>query len=773
MCICVYFFNYFFLFFTRIRYPLSASSMAPKKILKKSARPVELDELDDLAAVLPVEKEPKPAVDRHYYKIANAVMTTLAFATRFYYIWYPNEVVFDEVHFGKFSTYYLERTYYFDLHPPFAKMLIAFVGWLIGFNGKFKFENIGLNYNEYSVPYIPLRSLSAILGTVTVPLMFSTLEECNYSVFTCILGAAIVAFDNAHVAETRLILLDATLVASVAASIYCYVRFSKLRKSPFSLDWYKWLALTGVALSCVISTKYVGILTFFTVGFAVAIDLWNLLDYKTGLTLRQFSKHFMARFFLLIVVPFIIYLSWFWVHFAILTKSGPGDAFMSADFQETLEESILAKESKEVNYHDIITLKHQKTECYLHSHPYRYPMRYDDGRISSQGQQVTCVKDPEGLKDLNNQWEILPVVPFQGKRTGHSVLQGDQFRLRHIGTNGYLLTHDVASPFYPTNEEFTIVTLEEGDSTRFNDTLFKFDPVDRKLDQVLKTKASVVKVNHVPTVVSMWTHDDQLLPEWGFHQQEVNGNKNLQEPTNNWVIDAIIDLKGPRSIYIPKPVKKMSFFKKWWELQFLMFEHNNKLSSEHPYASQPDAWPICRSGVSFWTKADLKQQIFFIGNIPGWWFQCFMILAFLTTIIVDQLTRQRNVLVLTKESRNKLYNTCGFFFVGWCFHYLPFFLMSRQKFLHHYLPAHLIAALLAAAMFEFLFTNNRTEEFCKKDEKPNSINQMVYIGSVVLVLSILISSFIFFAPITYGNISLSVNEVLQREWMDIKLNYNK
>lgn len=44
----------------------------------------------------------------------------------------------------------------------------------------------------------------------------------------------------------------------------------------------------------------------------------------------------MARAIGLIVVPFIIYLSFFYVHFAILTQSGTGDAFMSPAFQETL-----------------------------------------------------------------------------------------------------------------------------------------------------------------------------------------------------------------------------------------------------------------------------------------------------------------------------------------------------------------------------------------------------------------------------------------------------
>ncbi len=44
----------------------------------------------------------------------------------------------------------------------------------------------------------------------------------------------------------------------------------------------------------------------------------------------------MARATGLILVPFILYLSFFYIHFSILTTSGPGDSFMSPAFQETL-----------------------------------------------------------------------------------------------------------------------------------------------------------------------------------------------------------------------------------------------------------------------------------------------------------------------------------------------------------------------------------------------------------------------------------------------------
>ncbi|KAF4997591.1 hypothetical protein F66182_16333, partial [Fusarium sp. NRRL 66182] len=181
-------------------------------------------------------------------------MTVLAFATRFWMINYPDEVVFDEVHFGKFASYYLQRTYFFDVHPPFAKLLFAFVGWLVGYDGSFTFENIGDSYITNKVPYLAYRALPATLGSLTIPVVFDIMWESGYSLPACVLASGLMVFDNAHIGEDRLILLDACLVLSVAVSILCYVKFYKQRYNEFGRKWWKWLLLTGISLSCVIST---------------------------------------------------------------------------------------------------------------------------------------------------------------------------------------------------------------------------------------------------------------------------------------------------------------------------------------------------------------------------------------------------------------------------------------------------------------------------------------------------------------------------------------
>jgi dolichyl-phosphate-mannose-protein mannosyltransferase len=616
------------------------------------------------------------------------------------------------------------------------------------------------------VPYVAYRSLSATLGSLTVPLVFITMQQSGYSIPACVLASSLVLFDNAHVAETRLILLDATLIFSVALSFYCYVRFSKERNAPFSYNWWKWLLSTGVALSCVISTKYVGTFTFATVGTAVLVDLWNLLDFKAGLTLKQFARHFVARAFSLIILPFMIFLFWFYVHFAILTNSGPGDNFMSPEFQETLGENILAKEARQINYYDTVTLKHKDTGILLHSHDARYPLRYDDGRISSQGQQVTGYTH----RDSNNEWQILPVTDFpEDQREGHSVPAGSTIRLRHVVTNTYLLTHDVASPYYPTNQEFTTVNPELANGEKFNYTLFDLRMVSNKAGP-LRTKMGVFKLIHVPTKVAMWTHTKKL-PEWGFGQYEINGNKNVNEGSNNWYFDEITDLTDPERLkYTPKERKTLPFLKKYLELQSSMFAQNNALTKDHPYASQPLSWPFLVRGVSFWTKDKDRTQIYFTGNFIGWWLEISFIAVYLGILLADQLSRRRNIHALENSARNKLYNSLGFFFIGWATHYFPFFLMGRQKFLHHYLPAHLAAAYLTGGLFDFIFGEM---DIAEKRKKLSQNKNWTYIIATIVVLTLLIACFLYFGPLTYGWPGLTVEQIRSRQLMDIELHFSK
>ncbi|KAG8889578.1 hypothetical protein FRB98_003640 [Tulasnella sp. 332] len=702
--------------------------------------------------------------------IVASILFILALAFRFYKINHPDQVVFDEVHFGKFAAYYIKREYYFDVHPPLAKMLLGAAGWFVGFDGDFEFATIGDSYSVHHVPYIGIRSLGAFLGSLTVPIVFAIMKESGYPTAIAAFSSLLVLLDNAHVAQTRLILLDAALVFFMALSLLAYIKFRKLRYREYTPRWWAWMFATGTFLACTLGCKMVGLFTFLTIGTAVIVDLWQLLDIKKGLSMDQFWRHFAARALGLILWPAIIYLSFFWIHFKVLKYSGTGDSFMSPQFQETLAGNELLLNSQEIRYYDTVTIKHKDTKVFLHSHIDKYPLRYDDGRISSQGQQVTGYPH----NDTNNHWQIIPTKALPATGRGRLVRHGDQVQLLHVKTQTFLLTHDVASPLMPTNQEFTTYEPDETNS-RYAETLFTIDVLEALDGEPWKSKSGHFRLTHVQTKVHLWTHA-KPLPDWAYKQQEINGNKAVQDRSTTWFVENIItdepddESKNQTVVVEQKPVKHRNFFKKFFELQMLMLSHNAGLTASHPYASNPINWPFLMHGISFWTENDKKEQIYLIGNVASWWLCTLAISVLIGIFAADALARRRAVDPIPDDIRHRLINNAGFFVTAWAFHYFPFYLMNRQLFLHHYLPAHLASALVAGAVLNFIVTESIEFPISYATASaPTTRHPRTHtdIGSKAwtFVLSyalLLLGVYLYIAPLTYGAPSLDGDQVNRR-----------
>lgn len=92
---------------------------------------------------------------------------------------------------------------------------------------------------------------------------------------------------------------------------------------------------------------------------------------------------------------------------------------------------------------------------------------------------------------------------------------------------------------------------------------------------------------------------------------------------------------------------------------------------------------------------------------------------------------------------------CGFLFMGWCLHYLPFYLMNRQLFLHHYLPALYFAILLCCSVF---------------DLATSTLKARVRFGIAAVLIVIAIATFSHFSPLTYGS-AWTKKECQDAKWL--------
>jgi dolichyl-phosphate-mannose-protein mannosyltransferase len=122
---------------------------------------------------------------------------------------------------------------------------------------------------------------------------------------------------------------------------------------PFPLAYFSILTIFSVKLIGLFVTALVGVYTI--------EDLWEKFgDIKMPIvslflripypelvvsysSQRDHAKHWGARIFCLIIVPILVYMASFKIHFLILNHSGPGDAQMSSLFQANLEGNDFAQ----------------------------------------------------------------------------------------------------------------------------------------------------------------------------------------------------------------------------------------------------------------------------------------------------------------------------------------------------------------------------------------------------------------------------------------------
>ncbi len=79
------------------------------------------------------------------------------------------------------------------------------------------------------------------------------------------------------------------------------------------------MAFTGAFLGLASSVKWVGVFSIAFIGIFTVKELWDLACNST-VSLKSLFRHFLARFACLLVLPAVIYISTFFIHFKMAYK---------------------------------------------------------------------------------------------------------------------------------------------------------------------------------------------------------------------------------------------------------------------------------------------------------------------------------------------------------------------------------------------------------------------------------------------------------------------
>lgn len=259
-------------------------------------------------------------------------LVVLSAITHFAYFGRPAEVVFDEVHFGTFSSSYETGKYFFDIHPPLGKLMISAAGHMGGFRATASdYTTIG---NTFSDPrYIWYRILPMLAGFLLPLVVFFLCLRVGLSEQSSFLAGLFVILENSLLVQSRFMLLDSFLLLFGFSALLFYFAAvqTRSRKTFFGL-----MALSAVAAALAFSVKWTG---FAFLGLIFLLEFW---DVAQKIRDAERWRAAVSKIFFYCLIGFAIYFMIFAVHFALLPRSGSGDAFMTPEFQKTLEDSQYA-----------------------------------------------------------------------------------------------------------------------------------------------------------------------------------------------------------------------------------------------------------------------------------------------------------------------------------------------------------------------------------------------------------------------------------------------
>ena len=257
-------------------------------------------------------------------------LTLIAFIQRVWSLGYPKGFIFDEVYYAKNANSLLlhgveidasKNSAEFIVHPPVGKWLIAIGIKVFG-------------YNEFG-----WRISAAIVGSLSVTLIYFTAKKLFNSEFLSIATAFLILVDGLNLVHSRTALLDIFLMFFIQCAVLAII---------FGNYW-----IAGIALGLACGTKWSGL--YFTIALAIFVLIldWNRRrQTPTDNPIKEvIAEDLPTRFVEFGLIPVLSYLiswtGWF------LTNTG-----WDRKYSPNILKSFWHYHSEILNFHAGLTEKH-------------------------------------------------------------------------------------------------------------------------------------------------------------------------------------------------------------------------------------------------------------------------------------------------------------------------------------------------------------------------------------------------------------------------------
>lgn len=267
--------------------------------------------------------------------IIATLLTLCALATRGYKLIGIKTVVFDETHYINFSNHILRREYFFDVNPVWGKLVIAMIAKFLGYDETLPNVSLGDPFKSAQQGF-SARLPSVILGSLTVPIFYRVCRLLHMSTYASVVAALFICFDSMHIIQSRIAMVDSILVFYCCLSLLfaLYLWHAKnlviLKRGSVSprdaASIVILLILTGVHCGLAASVRWTA--------FATPLLIFIISFFGIG----PFCLQPLNELELLVLYgsAFLSYCGSFALFILQVNSTGPGDNFMSPDFQSCI-----------------------------------------------------------------------------------------------------------------------------------------------------------------------------------------------------------------------------------------------------------------------------------------------------------------------------------------------------------------------------------------------------------------------------------------------------
>ncbi|KAF6747705.1 glycosyltransferase family 39 protein [Ephemerocybe angulata] len=322
--------------------------------------------------------------------------------------------------------------------------------------------------------------------------------------------------------------------------------------------------------------------------------------------------------------------------------------------------------------------------------------------------------------------------PYEPEGPLRYLKDGDTIHLSHVSTGrNNLRSHTVTEPVSKLNYEM---------SGYWNLTI------------VDDTKRGSVGQGHSLTKRMRFKHlalgcylraANAVLPQWGFKQIEVSCDEENDAHTYWNVESHWNDRRAP-----PGDMKlyKSPFLRDFWRLNVAMTRHTHKVVLE---LAEMEERPVERLQSKYILLVGIRDERGIRRVV--WWGSTTSLGVALLKFAVYILRWQRKCNDMDAREWDHFLHVGKIAFFGWAFHYVPFLIMGRVAYLHHYLPTLYFAVLMFRHVLDHLIFSSR---------RFSTRTKAIAFGVLV---SILVATFWWFSGVAFG-IDGPVNEHWGLKW---------